>query len=119
MSLGDLDVLIIENVGNLVCPAAYDLGEDIKVVVLSITEGEEKPLKYPKMFRDADVIIIHKIDLVPHLSIDINKLHNNLSNIIKRDAIVFEVSSKTGEGIPSFSDYLINERNKQKNQNWL
>jgi len=99
------DVLIIENVGNLVCPAAYDLGENIRVVLLSVTEGEDKPLKYPPSFYSANATVISKIDLAQ--AVDFNK-ELALSNIRKVNprGIIFEVSAKTEEGLPNWVKYI-------------
>ena len=102
---GDADLLIIENVGNLVCPAGYDLGEDKKIVVLSVTEGEDKPLKYPKMFRQSSVMIVNKIDLLPYVSCSIDKLVSN-AKMINPDLIVFKLSCTTGEGFDEWIKWL-------------
>ena len=101
----DFDVLLIENVGNLVCPAAYDLGEDHKVVIVSTTEGDDKPLKYPAMFRNADVLIINKVDLVPHVKCSLETLRNNALSI-NPNLKVFETSCTTDEGINKWCDWL-------------
>lgn len=100
-----LDALIIENVGNLVCPAAYDLGEDLRVVLLSTTEGEEKPLKYPTMFKTAQVILLNKIDIAEVVGFDREKAIANLQQIAPQ-ATIFEVSAKTGAGMKSWYRYL-------------
>ncbi len=105
LDLNGLDLLFIENVGNLVCPANYDLGEALKVVVLSTTEGDDKPLKYPAMFLNSTVLIINKIDLVPHLRCDLNTLKRNALQI-NPSLRVFEISCFTGEGIPEWCDWL-------------
>lgn len=98
MPLDDLDVLIIENVGNLVCPASYDLGEGVRVVLLSVTEGEDKPLKYPPMFHSADVALVTKSDLAD--AVDFNRdAALSALNKVAHHAHVIEVSSKTGEGM--------------------
>ncbi|MCK6601225.1 MAG: hydrogenase nickel incorporation protein HypB [Bacteroidetes bacterium] len=97
--------LFIENVGNLVCTADFDLGEDLKVAVLSVTEGEEKPLKYPAMFRVAGVLIITKTDLVPYLGVSLETFRKNALTI-NPDLVVFEVSSKTGEGVDAWVSWL-------------
>lgn len=109
LPLENLDIVIIENVGNLVCPAEFKVGEDVKVMLLSITEGHDKPLKYPLMFKESSALIINKIDLLPYLDVDINK--------IKRDALsinpslsIFEVSCKTGEGIGEWAQWLKEQR---------
>lgn len=112
MVLPGLDVLIIENVGNLVCPANYDLGEDIKVVVLSITEGDDKPLKYTGVFRNASVLLINKIDLIPHLKCDLNLLRKN-ALAINPNLRIFETSCTTNAGIPEWCDWL-SQRGTQK-----
>lgn len=105
LDLVQTDLLIIENVGNLVCPAGYDLGEDMKVVVISITEGDDKPLKYPKMFINSKVLVINKIDLLPYVNCNIEQLKQNALKI--NPALqVFEVSCTSGEGIGKFCDFL-------------
>ncbi len=104
----DLDqarVLIIENVGNLVCPASYDLGEDYKVVLFSATEGDDKPLKYPKMFRVSDVCIINKIDLLPYIDFDLEAARRNALQI-NPNLTIFEVSAKTGENLDRWVSWL-------------
>jgi hydrogenase nickel incorporation protein HypB len=103
--LKGLDLLFIENVGNLVCPANYDLGEALKVVVLSTTEGDDKPLKYPAMFLNSSVLIINKIDLVPYVNCDLNQLKKNALQI-NPSLRVFEVSCFTGAGIPEWCNWL-------------
>ena len=105
LDLQGIDVLFIENVGNLVCPSNYDLGETAKVVVLSTTEGDDKPLKYPAMFRNSSVLIINKIDLVPHVRCDLNLLKSNALKI-NPNLKVFEISCFTGEGIPEWCRWL-------------
>ena len=105
MDLTGVEVLFIENVGNLVCPSNYDLGEAMKVVVLSTTEGDDKPLKYPGMIRNSSVLLINKIDLIPYLNCDLNVLKNNALKI--NPALkVFEVSCVTGAGIPEWCNWL-------------
>jgi len=96
--LNGLDILFIENVGNLVCPANFHLGEDIKAVVLSIAEGEDKPKKYPGIFREARVLIINKIDLLPYTDCSIDKIKNE-SLEINPDLNIFEVSCRSGDGL--------------------
>ncbi len=106
MDLRNVQLLVIENVGNLVCPANYDLGEALKVVVLSTTEGADKPLKYPTMFRNASVLLINKIDLLPYLDCDMDELQRNALQI--NPALeVFPLSAKTGEGIGRWCDWLL------------
>ena len=100
-----VELLIIENVGNLVCPAGYDLGEDLKVVIVSTTEGDDKPLKYPAMFRNSGVLIINKIDLVPYTGCSLERLKAN-ALAINPSLKVFETSCTTGEGINKWCDWL-------------
>jgi hydrogenase nickel incorporation protein HypB len=106
-----IDLLIIENVGNLVCPASYDLGEDEKVVLLSTTEGDDKPLKYPAMFRRSSVLVINKIDLIPYVDCNIDEMKKNALNI-NPDLKIFEVSCKTGGGIEDWCNWLLSRVNK-------
>lgn len=106
MDLSQVRLLVIENVGNLVCPANYDLGEALKVVVLSTTEGADKPLKYPTMFRNASVLLINKIDLLPYVDCDIDQLQHHALQI--NPALeIFPLSAKTGEGIPAWCNWLL------------
>ncbi len=107
--LGDLDVLIIENVGNLVCPAEFKVGEDVKVMLLSVTEGHDKPLKYPLMFKESSVLILNKIDLMGHLDVDIGKIRNDALSL-NPSMEIFEVSGKTGEGIDRWTEWLKGQR---------
>lgn len=104
-NLDELDVLLIENVGNLVCPASFDLGEHHKVAVLSITEGEDKPLKYPQMFRNSKALLINKIDLLPHLEFDIEAC-KNFARRVSPGITIFEVSARTGEGMEAWYAWL-------------
>ncbi|MBW4621708.1 MAG: hydrogenase nickel incorporation protein HypB [Cyanosarcina radialis HA8281-LM2] len=105
LDLDALDLLIIENVGNLVCPAAYDLGEDLRVVLLSVTEGEDKPLKYPTIFKTAEVAIVNKIDLAAAVEFDRSLSIANIKQIAPQ-ATIFEVSAKTGRGMEDWEAYL-------------
>jgi hydrogenase nickel incorporation protein HypB len=105
LNLDSIDLLIIENVGNLVCPAAYDLGENLRVVLLSVTEGEDKPLKYPAMFKSADVIIVNKIDIAEAVEFDRDRALTNIQKIAP-EATVFEVSARIGAGMNAWYDYL-------------
>jgi hydrogenase nickel incorporation protein HypB len=105
LPIDDLDMLVIENVGNLVCPAEFRVGEDIKAMVLSITEGHDKPLKYPLMFQESSALVLNKMDLLPFIDVEIDRL--------KRDALslnplmrIFEVSCKTGHGIDAWAEWL-------------
>ena len=103
--LDNLDLLLIENVGNLVCPAAFDLGEHHKVVVLSVTEGEDKPLKYPQMFHNSTVMLLNKTDLLPHLDFDVEKC-KEYAHRVNPGIIIFEVSARTGEGMDAWYHWL-------------
>jgi hydrogenase nickel incorporation protein HypB len=105
LDLDALDVLVIENVGNLVCPADYDLGEDLRVVLLSVTEGEDKPLKYPPMFHSAHVAVLTKTDLAQAAGFDREQALANLKRI-SHHARIFELSSRTGDGMKGWLDYL-------------
>jgi hydrogenase nickel incorporation protein HypB len=104
-SLKDLDLLIIENVGNLVCPAEFNLGEDMKVMLLSIAEGHDKPLKYPLMFQESSALILNKIDLLPYTNVDMEKIRKDALSLNPKLQI-FEVSCKTGEGIKDWTGWL-------------
>jgi hydrogenase nickel incorporation protein HypB len=108
LDLTGIQVLIIENVGNLVCPANYDLGEDLKVVVASTTEGDDKPLKYPAMFRNAAALILNKIDLVPYLKCNPAELRANAKKI-NPALLVFETSCTTDQGIAAWGDWLMEQ----------
>ncbi len=101
----ELDILFIENVGNLVCPAAFDLGEAHKVVVLSVTEGEDKPLKYPQMFHAADVMLLNKIDLLPYLDFDVEKCLE-MARRVSPGIRIFRLSAKSGEGMAEWYEWL-------------
>ncbi|MBI5016649.1 MAG: hydrogenase nickel incorporation protein HypB [Deltaproteobacteria bacterium] len=103
---GRLDLLVIENVGNLVCPASYDLGEDEKVALVSVTEGEDKPLKYPALFHAASVLLVTKIDLLPHLDFDVEALVRNARSL-RPGLAVFRVSARTGDGLDAWVSYLV------------
>ena len=105
MPLDDLDVLVVENVGNLVCPAEFRIGEDARVMVSAVTEGEDKPLKYPLMFRACELVVVNKIDLLEHLDFDLVKFLHHLDAVhpgVER----MLVSARTGEGVDAFADWL-------------
>ncbi|MDT8316682.1 MAG: hydrogenase nickel incorporation protein HypB [bacterium] len=102
---GDLDILIIENVGNMVCPAEFDLGEDIKVSVMSVSEGDDKPLKYPAMFHASDLLLINKLDLAPYCNFDIEKARANALKM-NPDLKIMETSCTSGEGIGEWVEML-------------
>jgi hydrogenase nickel incorporation protein HypB len=106
LPLDELDLLVIENVGNLVCPAEFRVGEDVRVMVSSITEGEDKPLKYPLMFRACELVLVNKIDLLAHLDFDLDRFLHHLDAVhpgVER----MLVSARTGEGIDGFRDWLV------------
>ena len=103
--MGQLDFLFIENVGNLVCPSSYDLGEDLRVVLLSVTEGEDKPLKYPTIFNSADVAIITKSDLAEAVEFDGEATRRNIQ-AVRPGMRVFQLSAKTGEGVEEYLGFL-------------
>ena len=105
-----LDLLFIENVGNLVCPAIYDLGQEANIVALSVTEGEDKPLKYPVMFRAADLVVLTKTDLLPHLpDVEIARIHDALARVAP-EARVIEVSATSGEGLDAWLGWVEHRR---------
>src|SRR4051812_12991153 len=106
LPLADLDLLVIENVGNLVCPAEFRVGEDVRAMVCSVTEGEDKPLKYPLMFRACDLVVINKIDLLPHLDYDLDKLVYHLE-AVHPGVECLTVSARTGEGIEAVRDWFV------------
>ncbi len=106
LPLDDIDLLIIENVGNLVCPAEFKVGEDIRIMVSSVTEGEDKPAKYPLMFRACEMVIVNKIDLLPYLDYDLDKFNYYLDGVHPEVPRMF-VSAKTGEGMEELRDYLV------------
>ena len=103
--LDDIDLLIVENLGNLVCPAEFDIGENLRVVVLSVTEGEDKPVKYPLMFRVCEATLLNKIDLLPHLDYDRQAAIKNILQV-NPGMRVFEISAKTEEGFDSWIGWL-------------
>ncbi|MDQ1288929.1 MAG: hydrogenase nickel incorporation protein HypB [Actinomycetota bacterium] len=105
LPLADLDVVIVENVGNLVCPAEFSIGEHAKAMVYAITEGEEKPLKYPVMFRAVDLVVVNKIDLLPHLDFDLDSFLENLRKV-NPTVLVVLASARTGEGLDGWIDWI-------------
>jgi len=105
LPLDQLDLLLIENVGNLVCPAEFDVGQHARAMVYAVTEGEEKPLKYPVMFRAADVVVVNKVDLLPHLDFDLDLFLSNL-RAINPTATVIQLSARTGEGVDEWCTWL-------------
>jgi len=109
----ELDVVFIENVGNLVCPADFDLGEDRRVTVMGITEGADKPVKYPKMFRQAQAILINKLDLLDYTDVNLASLHRDLSQVSPGTAL-FHVSARTGAGIEGWANWVRSELNRKR-----
>jgi hydrogenase nickel incorporation protein HypB len=106
-----IDLVLVENVGNLVCPAEFEVGEHAKVALLSVTEGEDKPLKYPVMFQQADCLLITKTDLVPYLDIDIDRIKANVRQMNSKVTII-PVSANTGEGLETWLDWLRSQTHK-------
>jgi hydrogenase nickel incorporation protein HypB len=103
--LDEIDLLIVENVGNLVCPAEFRIGEDARIMVCSVTEGEDKPLKYPLMFRACELVLVNKIDLLEYLDFDVERLEHNIEQI-NPGVTRMRVSARTGEGVEGFRDWL-------------
>jgi hydrogenase nickel incorporation protein HypB len=101
-----VQLLFIENVGNLVCPASFDLGEEFKIALLSVTEGEDKPIKYPVLFNDAKVVVITKTDLLKYLDVSMNKMYSYI-NKVSRNSEIFELSAQTEEGFDAWINYLV------------
>jgi hydrogenase nickel incorporation protein HypB len=110
--LAELDFLFIENVGNLVCPSGYDLGEDLRVVLLSVTEGEDKPVKYPSLFNTADVAVLTKIDLAEAVDFDRAAAYANLQ-AVRPGLRVFETSARTGQGLEAWLTFLLEARTQR------
>ena len=106
LPLKDIDLLFIENVGNLVCPAEFNVGEDIKVMLLSIAEGHDKPLKYPLMFQESTALVLNKIDLLPYTNADLEKIRRD-SLSLNPKLKIFDVSCRTGQGISDWVDWLL------------
>jgi hydrogenase nickel incorporation protein HypB len=107
--IAGLDLFVIENVGNLVCPAIYDLGQAANVVALAVTEGEDKPLKYPAMFRAADLVLLTKVDLLPHLDVRVGVIEDALARVMPAPRMI-QVSARTGEGIDLWLQWVHNRR---------
>lgn len=109
LDLQGLDILVIENVGNLVCPASWDLGEDLRVALLSVTEGEDKPLKYPRIFKDAHAVIVNKVDIADVVGFNRARALDSIRKV-SPDARIFELSARTGEGVAAWLDFLREHR---------
>jgi hydrogenase nickel incorporation protein HypB len=105
LPLASIELLVIENVGNLVCPAEFKVGEDHRVMITSVTEGEDKPLKYPLMFRACELVVVNKIDLLPHLEVDLDKLLRNI-DAAHPGVPCMLLSARTGEGVDAWCDWL-------------
>lgn len=105
LPLSEIDLLFIENVGNLVCPAEFNVGEDMKAMVLSITEGDDKPLKYPLMFQESSVLLLNKMDLAEHIDVDVKKIKHDVTSLNKNVQII-ECSAKTGGGLETWAEWL-------------
>ena len=108
MPLDDLDLVLIENLGNLICPAEFTLGEHKRVLIASLPEGDDKPIKYPLIFVDADAVIINKMDLLPHVDFDVAAFRGSVSGL-NPDAEVFQISCKTGEGVEAWCSWILNQ----------
>jgi hydrogenase nickel incorporation protein HypB len=106
IELAEIKLLVIENIGNLVCPAAWDLGEDLRIVVVSTTEGDDKPAKYPHMFATSQVMIVNKLDLLPYVDYDLQKVHQQ-ALAINPHLRIFELSCRTGEGFAAWCEWLM------------
>ena len=117
MPLTEIDLLFIENVGNLICPASYSLGEHMRIVVMSTTEGEDKPLKYPAMFRQADAMVVNKIDLLPYLPLNVSELED-FARRVQPELKIFRTSAQTNEGIEEWTKWLMERRASWSPANW-
>jgi hydrogenase nickel incorporation protein HypB len=111
LDLNALDLLFIENVGNLVCPATYDLGEELRVVLFSVTEGEDKPLKYPTIFKGAHLVIVSKSDLAGPAEFQRTLALENVRRMAPQ-VVIFELSARTGQGLPQWYDFLLQRRHR-------
>jgi hydrogenase nickel incorporation protein HypB len=114
MNLDDTDILFVENVGNLVCPAEFEVGEDYKVTILSVTEGDDKPEKYPLMFAESEVMILNKIDLLPYVDFSMERA-TKFARQLNKDIQVFPLSARTGEGMDAWYEWLRQEVAAKKN----
>jgi len=115
LPIDNLDLLIIENVGNLVCPTAFELGESGKVVVLSVAEGDDKPAKYPSIFAKAKAMIINKIDLLEHVDFDLEKAKKD-ATVLNKDLKIFPLSARTGQGMEQWNNWIIEQIKKYQTQ---
>ena len=110
-----MDVVMIENVGNLVCPSAFDLGESVRVIVLSVPEGDDKPIKYPGTFAEADAVVINKIDLMEHIDFNLERVLADI-RVVNPDAAIIQVSAATGEGMGQWYDWLMDKSRPGKSE---
>jgi hydrogenase nickel incorporation protein HypB len=113
LDLSALDLLIVENVGNLVCPAEFKIGEDMKIMLLSVAEGDDKPLKYPLMFQESRVLVINKIDLLPYVDCRVEKIRSSVAQL-NPGMIIFEVSCRTGVGLEAWTTWLEEQVTRSK-----
>lgn len=113
LPLSELDLLIIENVGNLICPAAWDLGTDVKLLVASVPEGDDKPYKYPNIYRGLDVLVINKIDLLPYIDFNMDYFRQGVE-MLNPGLVTFPLSCKTGEGLDAWIDWLTSKVEEKK-----
>jgi hydrogenase nickel incorporation protein HypB len=112
LDLEGIDFLFIENVGNLVCPAVYDLGQALNVVALSVTEGEDKPLKYPTMFAKADLVLVTKMDLANHVAVDLHVIDDAIARVMPQPRVMY-LAARDGSGVSWWTEWLIEQRNKR------
>lgn len=115
LDLSAADVLFIENVGNLICPSTYDLGEDAKVVLLSTTEGDDKPMKYPAIFHEASVAVINKMDLLPHLPYDVERAEKEV-NVLNSESDVIRLSALEGTGVDDWIDWILRKMKEKQGE---
>jgi len=113
LDLGSAELVFIENVGNLICPSTYDLGEDIRMVLLSTTEGDDKPMKYPSIFHEASLAVLNKIDLLPHLTYDVEKVKKEI-RVLNPDSDILELSATTGEGMDAWVEWILVKLREKK-----
>jgi len=113
IDLGPADLVFIENVGNLVCPSTYDLGEDVRMVLLSTTEGDDKPMKYPAIFHEASLAVMNKIDLLPHLTYDMEKVEKEI-RVLNPESEILRLSALTGEGMDAWIEWVENGMRRKK-----
>jgi hydrogenase nickel incorporation protein HypB len=106
LPLDEIDLLVVENVGNLVCPAEFDLGENLKAMIISVTEGNDKPTKYPLMFRESQAVLVNKLDLQPYTDFSLDVLRKDMQQL-NPESQIFEISAKTGEGVPDWCQWLV------------